>query len=373
MMDRFDEALASFDRALRIEPKVVAAHVNRGNAFLALTRMHEALASYSEAMALEPEHPEANFNAAITRLCLGDFREGWKQYEYRWQKKEYAPSRPSFPRPMWRGEKELHGKTIFLPAEQGMGDTIQFSRYVPLLAALGAKVMLGVHRPLIALMASVPGVSRIIGDGETVPDFDFYCLLLSLPLAFGTELATIPANIPYLRPPQERLDKWRGRLPATNRLRVGICWAGNSIHLNDRNRSIPLDRFAKVLSVSGVDFVSLQQEVNEAQAAILRDHGVLKLGQEFEDFADTAAVVAMLDLVIAVDTSVAHLAGAMGKAVGLLVPFAPDWRWMLDRTDSPWYPTMRLFRQPAIGDWDAPLDRVGQELTDLARRPARPR
>ncbi len=182
----------------------------------------------------------------------------------------------------------------------------------------------------------------------------------------------MPANIPYLRPYGEHLVKWRERLPASGRPRIGICWAGSSMHLNDRNRSMPLEVFAKLLSVSDLDFVSVQKDVNERQASILREHGVLHLGQEFADMADTAAVVAMLDLLIAVDTSVAHLAGAMGKAVALLVPFSPDWRWLLERTDSPWYPTMRLFRQSAIGDWNGPLDRLCRELADVARRPAKP-
>ena len=368
MLGRPDESMASLDRALRIEPKIATAHINRGNALVALTRMDEALASYAAALAVEPEHPDAHFNAAITRLCLGDFREGWKQYEYRWKQTKNLPQRPNFPQPMWRGEKELHGKTIFLPAEQGMGDAIQFSRYASLVATLGARVLLGARRPLATLMASVPGVSEVIADGETVPDFDLYCSLLSLPLMFGTEVTTIPANIPYLRPPQERIEQWRERLPQRARLRVGLCWAGNSGYFNDRNRSIPLERFAAILSVSGLDFVSLQREVGEAQAAILRDRGVIQLGQEFKDFADTAAVVAMLDLVISVDTAVAHLAGALGKAVGVLIPFSPDFRWMLDRTDSPWYPTMRLFRQPAIGDWDTPLEQLRSELAALAAK-----
>ena len=206
---------------------------------------------------------------------------------------------------MWRGDKNLQGKTIFLPAEQGHGDAIQFVRYAPLLAGLGAKVLVGVHRPLAALMASVPGVSQVIGDGEAIPDFDLYCPLLSLPLAFETELATIPSSVPYIQADQARVAKWQGRVPQNGRLRIGICWAGGSLHLNDRNRSIPLERFAALLSVPGVDFVSLQKEVTETQSAILRDHGVTQLGPEFDDFADTAAVLAMLDLVIAVDTSVA--------------------------------------------------------------------
>jgi ADP-heptose:LPS heptosyltransferase len=215
----------------------------------------------------------------------------------------------------------------------------------------------------------VPGISLVCSDNDPLPGFDFYCPLLSLPLAFGTELSTIPASIPYLWPLQERRAQWRDRMPANGRLRIGVCWAGSTLHANDRNRSIPLARFAKLLSVPNLDFISVQKEVNKADAAILREHGVLQLGSDFTDFADTAAVVAMLDLVVSVDTSVVHLAGAMGKAVALLVPFSPDWRWLLDRTDSPWYPSMRIFRQATIGDWGVPLQRVQQELADVARRP----
>jgi tetratricopeptide (TPR) repeat protein len=368
-LGRYDAALTHFAQALRIAPNFIHAHLKRGNTLVKLARMEEALASFAEVIALEPKHAEANFNAALVRLCLGDFAEGWKQYEYRWERKKYAVGRPNFPRPLWRGEKDLHGKTILLTAEQGLGDAIQFVRYAPLVAALGAKVLLAIHRPLKALMQSVSGISQVVADDDVLPDFDLYCPLPTLPLAFATEPATIPATVPYLAPQQERIAAWRERLPPAGRLRVGICWAGNRDHLNDRNRSIPLERFATILSVAGVDFVSLQKEVSEVEGAILREHRVTRLGEEFADFADTAAVLSMLDLVIAVDTSVAHLAGAMAKAVGLLVPFAPDFRWMLERTDTPWYPTMRLFRQRSIGDWEAPLARLRQELGGVAATP----
>ena len=269
---------------------------------------------------------------------------------------------------MWRGEKNLQNKIILLVAEQGLGDTIQFARYAPMVAALGAKVLLGVRPSLTALMATVPGVSQVYGGGEVLPEFDLYCPLLSLPLAFETELATIPSQVPYIWPPEDRIAKWRERLPQNGRLRIGICWAGIAGHQNNRRRSIPIERFGTILSVPGIDFVNLQKEVSEAEAAILSEHGVNQFGQEFADFADTAAIVSMLDLVISVDTSVAHLAGAMAKAVALLVPFSPDFRWMLNRTDSPWYPTMRLFRQSAIGDWETPVNRLCAELEAVAAR-----
>jgi len=367
-LGRFDDALASFDQSLRIEPSVFATHLNRGNALLALTRPDEALTNYDAAIALEPDNPEAHFNAAIARLCRGDFRAGWKEYEYRWKKKEFATLRNDFPQ--WRGEEDVRGKTIFLVAEQGFGDVIQFVRYAPLLAARGAKVVLGVQRPLKALLATVAGVSQVLGDSEPLPDFDLCCPLLSLPFAFGTELSTIPADVPYIRAYEERVAKWQSRLPQHGRLRVGVCWAGTSQHSNNSRRSLTLDRFATILSVQDVDFVSLQREVESADSAILRDYGVTELGGEFEDFADTAAVLSMLDLVITVDTSVAHLAGAMAKGVGVLIPFSPDFRWMLHRSDSPWYPTMRLFRQSVMGEWSEPLARLRQELAALAQRHA---
>ena len=368
-LGRCEQAIDDFAYALRLKPDFVDALYNRGNALLALARVEEAMRSYAEALALAPQDPDVNFNDALARLCVGDFREGWRKYKYRWDRRKNAVTRPVFDRPMWRGETDLPGKTILLVAEQGMGDAIQFVRYAPLVAALGAKVLLRAHPSLTALMSSAPGISQVIADGALLPEFDLYCPLMSLPEAFATEPATIPASVPYLRPPAERIAKWQPLVPHNGRLRVGICWAGSAEHLNDRNRSIPLDRFATILSVPGVDFVSVQKDVSEAHAAILRAHGVTQLGQDFADFADTAAVIAMLDLVIAADTSVAHLAGAMAKAVGLLVPFAPDFRWMLARTDTPWYPTMRLFRQSVPGDWEGPLGRLRRELAAAAGAP----
>ena len=372
-LGRCDEALADYKEALRIAPNLPDLHVNRGHALLALNRTDEALRCYGKALTLDPEHSDARFSVAVTRLVLGDFRAGWQQYEARWSKRIPVP-RPNYPQPVWRGERQIEGKTVLLCAEQGAGDTIQFVRYAPMLAALGAEVVLKVHPSLAALTATVPGVSQIVASHGALPPFDLYCPLLSLPLAFGTELKSIPAPIPYVRPYEDRVIKWRGRLPPdSGRLRVGICWAGIKTHVNDRNRSIPIERFARILSIEGVDFVSLQKEIGATDAAILNAHNVTQPATDFEDFADTAAVIAMLDLVISVDTAVAHLAGAMAKAVGLLVPFSPDWRWLLDRTDSPWYPTMRLFRQSAIGDWDRPIERVRQELADVASRAANAR
>jgi tetratricopeptide (TPR) repeat protein len=362
-------ALACYERALSLAPGTVELLVNRGTALRVLNRDADALASFTEAAALQPDFAEARWNASLIRLRQGDFASGWKDYEWRWRKADWRARRRNFSASPWLGDAPIAGRTILLHAEQGFGDTMQFIRYAPLVARLGARVVLECPAELTRLLRNADGVDQIVARGDALPAFDFHCPLLSLPLAFTTELATVPANVPYLQSQPEQAAKWRGRLPQSGRLRVGICWAGSREHASDRGRSIPLDRFASILSASGLDFVSLQKEVSSAQGAVLRDHGVFQLGQEFVDFADAAAVIAMLDLVISVDTAVAHLAGAMGRAVALLLPFSPDFRWMLNRTDSPWYPTMRLFRQSILGDWDGVIERLREELAEVARRP----
>jgi len=253
------EAIACYDRALAVAPHIAELHINKGTALVALNRQQEALESFAAAIAIDPERAEAQYNASLVRLRLGDFRSGWRQYEWRWRKFVGAGQGRSSAAPLWLGGEPIRDKTILLLAEQGLGDTIHFVRYAPLVAALGAKVVLGVQSPLKAIAATVPGVSLVLGEGEPLPPVDFLCPLLSLPLAFQTELASVPANIPYLRQQDERLNKWRGRLPANGRPRIGLCWAGSGTHLNDRNRSIALERFATLLSVPGVDFVSLQK------------------------------------------------------------------------------------------------------------------
>ncbi len=279
LLGRPTEALACYDTAIALAPRAAELHVNKGTALVAMNRLAEALQSFNAAAAIEPERAEAHYNASLVHLRLGDFKTGWRKYQWRWRKTDGFGKPPDIAAPLWLGEQPLAGKSILLLAEQGFGDTIHFLRYAPLVAARGATVILGVQSPLRAIAATVPGIALVLGDGERVPQVDFHCPLLSLPLAFQTELATVPANVPYLRAPQERLDKWRERVPVPGRLRVGICWAGSSVHLNDRNRSIPLRRFAKLLSIPSLAFISLQKEVNDEEAAILREHGVIQLGQ----------------------------------------------------------------------------------------------
>jgi hypothetical protein len=379
MLFRFDEALASYDKALEIDPKFVEAYVNRGNVFGSLGNTERALADYLKALDIRPDRVEAMWNAGLAELTLGRFREGWKKYESRWLKDETAGHRRDFKQPLWLGEQEVAGRTILLHPEQGLGDTFQFVRYAPLLARRGARVILEVQPSQKAVLANVEGIAGIYSRGETLPDFDLHCPMMSLPLALGTELATIPAEIPYIPVPQERVSKWRARLdeilapksPAlqSSPLRIGIAWAGSSTHVNNRNRSIALSRFAALFATPNVEFVTLQKELGPGEAAMLRLHpNVTPVGAELSDFADTAALISLLDLVVSVDTSVVHLAGAVGRSVWVLVPLAPDFRWLLDREDSPWYPTARLFRQPRLDDWESVLEHVRAELEGMTER-----
>lgn len=366
-LGRPDAALACYDRAIEISP-LPELYVNKGTALRALQRDEEALACFEKAAALKPDLAEARWNASLVRLRRGDFARGWKDYEWRWRKADWAGRQRHFPAPLWLGEQPIAGKTIVLHAEQGLGDTIQFVRYAALVAGRGATVILECPPQLKSLMHDVEGVARVVARGEPLPPLDFHCPLMSLPWAFKTELATVPANVPYLRPDVERTAELGERLPRNGRWRVGLCWAGSRAHLGDRDRSIALTALNSILDLPGLQFVSLQKEAGDI-ALLAQSPHVVDIAHELHDFADTAAVIANLDLVVSVDTSVAHLAGAMAVPVKLLLPFSPDFRWMLDRADSPWYPTMRLFRQSAIGAWPGAIASLRDELAELARRP----
>ncbi|MFN3326291.1 MAG: tetratricopeptide repeat protein [Bryobacteraceae bacterium] len=353
--DRLEEALPAYETALRLAPGHAQAGNNRGNVLLALGRPHDALASYQAAATADPDHAEAHWNIALAQLLLGDYEAGWKGYEWRFRQRDSQVR--AFEQPLWDGAP-LQGLRILIHAEQGLGDTIQFIRYAPLVKAVGGRVILECQPALAGLLASVEGLDRIVPRGEPLPDFDCHAPLLSLPRIFGSTLATIPASVPYLAPPPDRLERWERELP-TARRRIGLVWAGNPRHKNDRNRSLPVESLRALAGLPGAALVSLQKD-----QPLPPGLDFLDLGPHLADFADTAAVIAQLDLVIAVDTSVAHLTGAMGKPAWTLLPFAPDWRWMLDRPDSPWYPSMRLFRQPARGDWESVLDAVRSALLE---------
>ena len=362
-LNRPRDAITSFDAALAIRSDWADAISNRGVALVSLNRQAEAIADFRRATVLEPDHAEANCNESMAWLRLGEFRQGWAKYESRWVSRDIASQLRAFAQPLWLGREALQGKTILLHAEQGLGDTIQFVRYAPLVAGTGARVILEVQPPLEGLLSCVEGISVISSNKKLLPEFDLHCPLLSLPLALGTEIDTIPTDVPYIVAPQVYVEKWRDRLGPPASPRVGIAWAGSPTNRNDHNRSIALGRLASVLAISGVELVSIQKDLGEDDRELLRGNAhITHVGDGLEDFADTAAVMSLLDLVISVDTSVAHLAGALARPVWVLVPFAPDFRWMLEREDSPWYPTARLFRQPSVGDWDGVLARVRAEL-----------
>jgi tetratricopeptide (TPR) repeat protein len=369
-LGRPDEALGSYDRALRIAPKSPVLLINKGHVLADQHEFEPALSNYAEAAATETMRPEAKWCESLVRLRLGQFAQGWRDFEWRWQQTSWVPQRRNFTEPLWLGREPLAGRTILLHAEQGFGDTLQFVRYAKRVSDLGATVLLEVQAPLKRLLSDIEGIAQVLARGEPLPRFDLHCPLMSLPLAFGTALSTIPADIPYLRAPADRVARWHARLGERRSLRVGIAWAGSSLHKNNHQRSIALSRFAALLAASGIEFVNIQKDITPADAAALRGHAnLIQISDELRDFADTAAVISLLDLVVSADTSVVHLAGALGRPVWVLLPFSPDFRWLLGREDSPWYPTARLFRQPRFGDWESVLARVRDELERLAAAP----
>ena len=362
-LNRFEDAIDNYNKALAIAPNCAPIYVDRGKTQQKLGRGEDALASFTRALAIDPDLGDAHLYHGLCQLLRGDFERGWAGYEWRWQTEDFLLIKRDFQQPLWRGHEDIAAKTILLHAEQGFGDTIQFCRFADSIAAKGAKVVLEVQPPLKSLLTNTRGVERILGVGERLPsDFDYHCPLMSLPLALGTRIDTIPADVPYLKASPNRKNKWLRRLGNKDRPRVGIAWSGGAMHPNDHNRSIGLSRFLPFTALE-LQLVSLQREVREQDQSILDEHDdIVHFGDQLGDFSDTAALVSLMDIVISVDTSVAHLAGALGAPTWVLLPFVPDWRWLLDLDDSPWYPTVRLFRQPKIGDWERVTERVLQEL-----------
>ena len=355
-----DEALECYQKAVRLEPEYTEACTNLGNALLSQGRMAEAMGSYDQALERKPDHAEVHMNRALTWLGMGDFAKGWPEYEWRLKVSQYAI--PSFRQPRWDGSP-LDGRTILLHADHGLGDAIQFIRYAPLVRQRGGRVILQCCRPLARLLASSPGLDRVVVLGEDVPDTDVYAPLMSLPGIFGTTLETIPADVPYLFPDETLVERWSGELGSTDEIRVGIAWQGNPQHTRDRSRSFRLSQFEAVARRPGIRLLSLQKfDGSEQLGEVEGRFAVTDLGSRLDDMMDTAAVMKNLDLVIVVDSALAHLAGALGVPVWVALPFAPDWRWLRGRDDSPWYPTMRLFRQRRWGDWDEVFERIEAEL-----------
>ena len=357
---KLEEAIASFDRALRLKPGYVDAVANQASALHLSGRIDEAIAAYRKAIAMQPMQANAHSGIGLLYLMNGDFAEGW--YEYEWRFRSTETSTPTLPGAIWGGES-LQNRRILVYSEQGFGDALQFCRYLPLLRERGATVFLRVPPPLKALLAeSMPWLQISSEAKAPLPAYDCQCALLSLPHRFETRMESIPATVPYLRPPEAALARWAERIPAApGELKVGIVWAGSKLHVNDLNRSVPLATWAPLLAVEGVRFFSLQVG-DETRQLAEAGQKVTDLSPLLTDYAETAAAVAQLDLVISVDTSVVHLAGALARPIWILIPTVPDWRWLRDRDDNPWYPTVRLFRQATMFEWEPVLAKVAQEL-----------
>jgi tetratricopeptide (TPR) repeat protein len=367
---RYEEAVACYHRALRLDPSHVQAIYNLANALVCLGKREEGVAAYEQALRLKPDLGEAHQNLGMTLLLLGNLERGWREYEWRLQCKEGAFT--PLPQPAWDGSS-LAGKTILLAAEQGIGDTLQFIRYAPLIKERGGRVLLSCQAKLVRLLQKCPGIDDLVPHGDPWPIFDVHARLLSLPLLLGTtSLDRIPAKAPYLQPETGLVQHWRevldsalaaGSSPIAP-LRVGIVWQGNPEHRGDRWRSVPLTQFAPLAKLDNVSLISLQYGAGREQLA--QSPGLaLDPGPLSEDLTDLAAILSCLDLLVSVDTAVVHLAGALGVRVWVPMPFAPDWRWLLGREDSPWYPSVRLFRQTRPNQWDEVFERIAGEVKKL--------
>lgn len=358
---RFKEAVSDYTRAIELAPDYPEAFFNRGNALEELNRLEEARADFESALKLRPDYGDAHFNLGLNLLKRGHFKEGWAEYE--WRKKRTVPiAARSFDRPLWRGE-DLKGKTLFVYAEQGFGDTIQFCRYLPLIEALGATVIFAAPKALHRLL----NAWAIIDEDRVPENFDYHAPLLSLPGILGTTEATIPASTPYLTAKASIADIFHTTGRNLDLLRVGIAWTGRPTFIRNAHRSIRFEQLAPLWTRQDIAWISLQRDVPACDAPALATSAVEDISQSLTDFAATAAVIATLDLVITVDTAVAHLTGALGKPVWILLPFSSDWRWLTDRTDSPWYPSAQLFRQEKPGDWTGVFQQVNERLSQIGK------
>jgi Flp pilus assembly protein TadD len=358
-----EQAEASYRRAIEIKPDLANAHNNLGTILGALNRHAEALASFEDALRHDPRLDEARYNRSLTRLTLGRWEDGWPEFEYRESMRER-----SFRQPRWDGTS-LAGRTILLHTEQGLGDTFQFVRFADPVRQQGGKVLLECPPPMVPLLKGCRSIDRVIARGTPLPPFDVHASLLSLPVLLGTTLETLPAKVPYLFADPGLVERWGVALGRIRAFRIGIAWQGSPTHVADRFRSVPLAEFRPLAAIDGVQLISLQKEHNEELADVADRFVVIDLAQQLDGgsgaFMGTAAAMSHLDLVVTCDTAVAHLAGGMGVPTWVVLPYSADWRWMLDRDDSPWYPTVRLFRQPRRGDWREVFGRVAEEVVKL--------
>jgi tetratricopeptide (TPR) repeat protein len=360
---QFDKAISSYKKALHIDQSFVEALYNLGNVFNELGQYYEAIHSYQKAIKLNPDYVEAHYNLSLVLLLTGDFRHGWEEYKWRWKLKDRETYRYS--RPLWEGA--VNDKTILLHAEQGFGDTVQFIRYAPLVAERCKNVIVKCQKELASLLQTVEGITQVFVKDDQLPEFDFHCPLLNLPSIFSTTISNIPSKAPYIACDSKSIAKWKDKLLQNGPgIKIGLVWSGNPKHKKDHKRSCSLEMFSPLADVDKATYYSLQK----GKAATEADDPanglkVINYTEDIHDFTDTAGFIENLDLIISVDTAVAHLAGALGKPVWTLLPYSPDWRWMLDREDSPWYPAMRLFRQTEPGNWDGVIQHVKESLKAL--------
>jgi len=360
---RFEEAGGAYEAAVAVKPDYLEAHVNLGNALWDLGRLDEAEKRFQLALEAAPDNPEVHKTLGFLQLLRGSFESGWQNYAWRLKEPDNPLKKASYPGRLWEGEP-IAGKTLLVYHEQGLGDVIQFARYLPLVQQRGARIVFEVQAPLVGLMETSGLADRVVRAGATLPAYDFHVPLLELPRLFETDATNIPSETPYLRVSTERLAAWKSRLAGDGTLKVGIAWAGNPVNKVDRKRSMPPDLFLPLAAMDGVSLFSLQVG-REGEARSVLGGAITDLAPLFADFADTAAAMDHLDLIISVDTAVAHLAGALGRPVWTLLPKWPDWRWLLERDDSPWYPSMTLFRQETVGDWP-PV--IGRLLDNIMKR-----
>lgn len=364
-LGQWQQALESYDTAIRLAPKEAGAYNRRGNVQKDLMQLEAALASYDQAIALDPNFANAYFNKSLLLLLMGDFAQAWPLYESRWTQPSLRAAKRDIAQPLWLGDASIQGKTILLHAEQGLGDTIQFCRYAKWVQALHARVVMEVPAPLVPLLQDLEGVALLVAKGQALPAFDYHCPLMSLPLAFKTQMGTIPSASSYLSSDPQRVQQWSDKLGPKTQPRVGLVWCGSTVHDDDHTRSLTLAQLLAYLPAD-IDYVSLQKEVRHADQVVLQAHPDIRhLGDQLQDFADTAAVCALMDVVISVDTSVAHLSAALGQPTWILLSHVPDWRWLLAREDSPWYPSAKLYRQTQRRAWAEVLTQV---RADLIRR-----
>jgi len=365
LLEKYDDAVKAYSKAIQLKPNYAEAYNNRGVIYKELSQMNLALKDLKKAISLKPDYPEANSTMGVTLLLTGNFSKGWEQYEWRWKDLSDPSVIRSFKQPLWDGKKSLKGKSILLYSEQGLGDTIQFSRYILLIKALGAKVILETHMELLNIVGSIDSNITVILMGQTLPHFDFQCPLLSLPLKFGTGLKNIPSPNRYIWADKRIVPKWKKKIGSQKKPLIGLAWEGNPLHKNDYNRSILLAELIPHLPKK-YEYIGLQKDIRESNLKTLKRSSMIdNLIDNNVSMDDTAAIIENLDIVISVDTSVAHLSASMGKPTWILLPFVPDWRWLLNRNDSPWYKSVKLFRQEKRGNWELVFKDLNKKLNVL--------